>query len=45
MIKESMFYGKPKLKEYSEMNIPDIIREYLLSKGTRGATSMAASSR
>lgn len=37
MIKESMFYGKPKLTEYSEMDIPSIIREYLLSRGgTRG---------
>ena len=35
MIKETMFYGEPRLHDYTDMDIPSIIREYLLMKGTR----------
>lgn len=34
MIKDNMFYGDPTLKEYRDMDVPAIIREFLLSKGT-----------
>ena len=34
MIKSNMFYGNPTIKEYRDMNIREIIREYLLTKGT-----------
>lgn len=34
MIKENMFYGDPTIKDYREMDIPSIIKEYLLTKGT-----------
>lgn len=36
MIKDNMFYGDPTLKDYREMDICEIIREYLLTKGTQG---------
>ena len=36
MIKENMFYGDPTLKNYREMDIREIIREHLLTKGTQG---------
>lgn len=29
-----MFYGDPTMKEYRDMDIREIIREYLLTKGT-----------
>ena len=31
-----MFYGEPTLKDYREMDITKIIREHLLTKGTKG---------
>ena len=31
-----MFYGDPTLKDYRDMDIREIIREYLLTKGTWG---------
>ena len=31
-----MFYGEPKLKDYRDMDIREIVREYLLTKGTWG---------
>ena len=31
-----MFYGEPTLTDYREMDVQEIIKEYLLSKGTRG---------
>jgi hypothetical protein len=34
MIKENMFYTEPTIKDYREMDIREIIREYLLTKGT-----------
>jgi len=34
MIKNNMFYGDPTIKEYRDMDIREIIREYLLTKGT-----------
>ena len=35
MIKSDMFYGGiPTIKEYRDMDIPSIIREHLLTKGT-----------
>ena len=34
MIKDNMFYGDPTLKDYRDMDIREIIREYLLTKGT-----------
>lgn len=34
MINKNMFFSTPTIKEYREMDIPDIIREYLLTKGT-----------
>lgn len=34
MINRNMFYGDPTIEDYREMDIPKIIREYLLSKGT-----------
>ncbi len=36
MIKDNMFYGDPTLKDYREMDICEIIREHLLTKGTQG---------
>lgn len=36
MIKDNMFYGDPTLKDYREMDIREIIREHLLTKGTQG---------
>ena len=36
MIKDNMFYGDPTLKDYRDMDIREIIREYLLTKGTWG---------
>lgn len=36
MIKDNMFYGEPTLKDYRDMDIREIIREYLLMKGTQG---------
>lgn len=34
MIKESMFYGERTLKEYRDIKLDDVIREFLLCKGT-----------
>lgn len=34
MIKANMFYGDQTIKEYRDMDIREIIREYLLTKGT-----------
>lgn len=34
MIKSSMFYGEPTIKDYRDMEIEKIIEEYLLIKGT-----------
>lgn len=34
MIKDNMFYGDPTLKDYRDMDIREIIREHLLTKGT-----------
>ena len=34
MIKQEMFYGFTTIKDYRDMDIPQIIREYLLTKGT-----------
>lgn len=34
MINKNMFYTDPTIKDYREMDIRDIIREYLLTKGT-----------
>lgn len=36
MINKNMFYGEPKLNDYQEMDIREIIREHLLMKGTKG---------
>lgn len=34
MIKESMFFTEPTIKDYREMDVEKIIREHLLTKGT-----------
>ncbi|MBR0116465.1 MAG: hypothetical protein IJM04_04205 [Prevotella sp.] len=34
MIKENMFFGERTLKEYRDISLMDVIREFLLSKGT-----------
>lgn len=34
MIKENMFFGERTLKEYRDIKLDDVIREYLLCKGT-----------
>lgn len=36
MINKSMFYGEPTIKDYRDINVLDIMKEYLLSQGTRG---------
>ena len=38
MIKDNMFYGDPTLKDYRDMDIREIIREHLLTKGTWGGS-------
>lgn len=38
MINKSMFYGEPTLKNYRDMDIQEIIREYLFTKGTWSRT-------
>ena len=38
MINRNMFYGNPTIENYREMDIPKIIREYLLTKGTWSRT-------
>lgn len=35
MIKNNMFYGDPTIKDYREIDPIEVIREHLLSKGTR----------
>lgn len=35
MINKNMFYGEQTLNDYRDMNILDIMKEFLLSKGTR----------
>ena len=35
MIKSNMFYGDPTIKDYREIDPREVIREFLLSKGTR----------
>lgn len=35
MIKESMFFGSPTVKDYRDMKLEDVLKEYLLFKGTR----------
>lgn len=34
MIKESMFYGEQTINDYRDIKLDEVIREYLLSKGT-----------
>ena len=34
MIKDNMFFTNPTIKDYREMDIPNIIKEYLKTKGT-----------
>ena len=34
MIKENMFFGERTLNEYRDIKLDDVIREYLLCKGT-----------
>lgn len=34
MIKENMFYGERTIKEYRDIKLDDVIKEYLLTKGT-----------
>lgn len=34
MINKNMFYGIPTINDYREMDVLEIIREYLLTKGT-----------
>lgn len=34
MIKESMFFADPKIKDYREISLDDVLTEYLLCKGT-----------
>lgn len=35
MIKSNMFYGDPTIKDYRDIDPREVIREFLLSKGTR----------
>jgi hypothetical protein len=38
MINKNMFYGDPTIENYRDMDIREIIREYLLTKGTWSRT-------
>lgn len=35
MIKESMFFTEPTIKDYREISLPKVVEEFLLCKGTR----------